>query len=80
MCFHIIQTFVQASKHIRKVGPPNSIPSPWSIEPSRRGVQKVIILQVLFNFNRKLQVASLGRQEPLAFLLEIRCLRFNLFE
>ena len=80
MCFHIIQAFVQASKHIGKVGPPYSIPSPWSIEPSRRGIQQVIILQVLFDLSRKLQVTSLGRQESLAFLLEIGCLRFNRFE
>lgn len=80
MCFHIIQAFVQASQHIRKVGSSDSIPSPWSIEPSRRRIQKVIILQVLLNFSRKLQVASLSRQESLAFLLEIGCLRFDRFE
>lgn len=80
MCFYVIQALVQASEHIREFRPSNGTPSPWSIKSFGRGIQKVIILQVLFNLGRKLQVASLSRQKALTLLLEIGRLRFDCFE
>lgn len=80
MSSHILQTFIQPSKHTRELLAPYKAASPWSIQASRDGFKEAVVFQILRNFIRQLREPLLLLRQSLALLLKSSGLGFNGFE
>lgn len=77
MCFHVIQTHVETSKHVGKFRIANSVSGPWGIQSAGRRIQKVIVVEIVLNAIRKFGVSFLGRKQSFALFLEVGRLGFD---
>lgn len=67
---HILQAFIQASKHAGELLTPDEAASPWSVHAPRDRFEKAIVLQTVIDAIRQLCEPPLLLYEPFTLLLK----------